>query len=497
MTSSSTQAAGFCVAEQAFIPVVDASGNRKELSLADALVQAHEIRQIACGSPLETLAIYRLLLAVAMRTHPVADEHDWSALWELGRYDADEIAVYCGRWRNRLDLFSPDHPWMQDPAIRGAGLNTDSPARLRHDLASGNNQTLFDHSRDDLPTALEPAAAARALLAAQAFAVQGGQSRPFYLSDAPLVGGVRLLLLGGNLFETLVLNTIPPDRTGLSLGEDRPAWEADELPAPRKEGTVAEGPLDLLTWNSRSVLFSRSPDGLVTGCCVQQRLKLDSVACPDPWTPFRKSKEKGWLPVRVQPGRAVWRDSAALLAFAGDDERCALLAWAARLREMGILPDRPYRLLATGLCNRQAKVEAWRSESLPLPVPYLERPALATLVAAAMEDAEKAGKTLRRALGEVARELGVRRDANADAVTAFWSSLEPPFLSLLVALPDAAGSIDIEAAVSEWRGTVWSSAVRVFDTAADGIATNARAMRAVARGRVALLGRRGTQENPE
>ena len=46
-------------------------------------------------------------------------------------------------------------------------------ANLIHELVTGDNATLFDHTNEDNPPAISPPEAARSLVAFQAFAIGG------------------------------------------------------------------------------------------------------------------------------------------------------------------------------------------------------------------------------------------------------------------------------------------------------------------------------------
>ena len=147
----------------------------REVSLLEALRDAHRIRELADPSPLVTVALHRLLIAVLHRVFGPANDDEWAELWQSGRFGPDRLEAYFRQCESRFDLFDAEHPFYQTPGLPGTSATT--IAKLGHEFAAGNNPLLFDHSKDDAPVALEPAEAARRLVAHQAFAVGGLVSR--------------------------------------------------------------------------------------------------------------------------------------------------------------------------------------------------------------------------------------------------------------------------------------------------------------------------------
>lgn len=163
----------FNLIDQPWIPCIPHTGNGPVLlGLRDTLVHAHEHRELLDNSPLVTVALHRLLLAIIHRTlHGPRTTAEWQALREQGRFDVQRISDYLESCRSRLDLFDSQRPFYQVPRMED--VNTISAATLAHEKASGNNSTLFDHTTNSTG-ALIPHQAARYLVAFQAFALGGG-----------------------------------------------------------------------------------------------------------------------------------------------------------------------------------------------------------------------------------------------------------------------------------------------------------------------------------
>jgi len=247
----------FNLVDQPWIPCLLRDGGKpQELSLRDTLTDAHKIRELSDDSPLVTVSLHRLLLAILHRNFGPASFREWKEWWQRGQWDSDKLNRYFDAWKHRFNLFDKERPFYQVLRMQnaqGKDVELHPVALLAHEAATGNNATLFDHNFRDAPEAYSAAVTARYLIAHQAFSLGGGVSHPFNLCHAPLVRGFTVLALGNNLFETLALNLLiyNKERPIPQLGKDLPVWEQDSTRQPDKNGTHAQGYIDYLTWQSR------------------------------------------------------------------------------------------------------------------------------------------------------------------------------------------------------------------------------------------------------
>lgn len=468
---------GFSLWTEAWIPVEDLDGRLRKVSLPEALSQAHTFRGISDPSPLITVALHRLLMAVILRTHRVANTGDWEELWRAGRFDSGAITAYGDGREARFDLLHPTRPFYQVP--RMPDEREHPVAALALEAASGNNPALFDHGLVEGDTVLPLDRAACYLLAHQLFAVGGGVSKPFNRMDAPLTKGFVVEILGRNLFETLALNVMTRqywDRVTPAIGDDCPFWEEENPPEPVREGTVVRGPLHYLTWQSRRIHLIVDPERrVVTGCQIAQRYCLPKDGQPvDPGKCYTQAEDKrqgGWQPRRLQKDRAAWRLTHVLLQSAlGDKDRTLVLTWLAALRrrekELGTIElPKTVSLAVSGLTTDPklaAKIELWRREELHLPLAILDEPGLVRRVWTLMEDAAWVESLLRRStealywalagrheLKEAVTYLHLGRRAQkqvpAEVVSVargdgvllrYWAAMEAPFWEALFNLPE-------------------------------------------------------------
>jgi CRISPR system Cascade subunit CasA len=472
----------FNLAHDPFIPCIVPDRPPVQHNLQSVLLDAHEIAEIRDESPLVTIALHRLLLAILHRCYGgPKNAAERVAIRKAGRFDADGIKAYFAKWADRFELFHDNHPFFQV-----AGFTTKEPSginRLAQELSRGNNAALFDHTSDDPPPALTAARAARVVIAEQAFAVGGGKSDTGNTTHAPLVSGAVVLVRGKRLLETLWLNlTVFSTREPVaSLAEDAPVWE--RAPAdPHKQPGRPRGYLDYLTWQSRTLRLhpeSTGDDLVVHRVSYAQGRKLEtSAGFYDPMVAYVRSKEEGDRPIRLTENRDLWRDSAALLQFAEADQFKGpkILQTLGSVELTEVVPrSARHRVSIFGLCTDKAKVNFWRHETLPLPVAYLDRTDLVVSLKQALTLAESVADAVRKgAWAAAANRLTASAGGNPDKDRVrdlldsfaperfYWSRLEGRFRELIVDL--AADGASATACLADWY---WNSlhyaAANAFD----------------------------------
>jgi len=490
----------FNLSTQPWIPCLADNGTQVELSLSQCFAQAHELRELGGESPLVTVALYRLLLAILHRVHKGPEsKEEWGALWQAGRFDAARIQNYLDAQHDHFDLFHPARPFFQSTDKKYGELALKSVTSLIHDAASGNNATLFDHHIDQEEMDLTPAQAARYLLAAQAFGLAGLSGLTDKFSYAPCVGGVLFLVQGDTLFETLLLNLIPYDKETpfKRKKEDVPIWEMSDPFQPR---SAPNGYLDYLTWQNRRVLFDAPKAGeplFVRKMTMAPGMKIEGEF-PNPMMYYRKDKERGYLPLRFNEARALWRDSSALFRLRHEGHRPPLvLDWLAEVEDRYLPKGQRQRILALGMSNDQAKTEFFRSEVMPLRREYLQAPTMVDDLDRLLKLADDVARQLWGAASTLANfilapeqdlskaESGEKgKGAQSDGVArligswgmerAYWSQLEVPFRHVLETLPD-----DVDKASSEWKAILYRIARSAFNTISENLDSSPRSLKAV------------------
>jgi len=185
----------FNLIEEPFIPCVRMDGQYDVLGLKEVLLRAHEFAEVRDDSPLVTITLYRLLLAILHRCYQgPKNTTERMAIRNAGIFDPNRIKSYFEVWADRFDLFHEKYPfyqWSEFSIPEPSGVN-----RLAQELARGNNVTLFDHTVDNPPPAVTPAHAGRMIVAEQGFGIGLGKSPTGYLNNGPLVSSAIALVCG-------------------------------------------------------------------------------------------------------------------------------------------------------------------------------------------------------------------------------------------------------------------------------------------------------------
>src|SRR5207244_7847397 len=123
-------------------------------------MQAGEIREIADPSPLVTVALHRLLLAILHRSLDGPQDIDqWAEWWEEQALPLDRVRAYLDSCRLRFDLFDADRPFYQTTEVDPSYPSPVGKLTFERGIFTGDE--LFTHE----VRPLDPGAAARALVA--------------------------------------------------------------------------------------------------------------------------------------------------------------------------------------------------------------------------------------------------------------------------------------------------------------------------------------------
>ncbi|MGH7487316.1 MAG: type I-E CRISPR-associated protein Cse1/CasA, partial [bacterium] len=350
-------------------------------------------------------------------------------------------------------------------------------AKLVPYRAVGNNATLFDQTTARERPLLDPAEAARWLVALHAYDT-GGLKTPYGREKsserAPCNNFGCVLVEGPTLKDTLLLNmpVYNPAREepAPTTRVDRPAWE-ENPPRPEPEMRSPLGWTDLLTWPSRRILLSpqESPTGtVVDGVIVTPGTRLRGdlpemelmAAFHRPPARGRSRALRPLLPVRLRERRGVWRHSAELL-LAGDQDRQrprALDHLAERVRA-GLIPEHSVytlRVFGQQLDKNFGAIECWFEEAVPAPVALLraESSRVGAIIGLGVRLADDVGSALRRMERDYCTEFGAEPSSGLDLL--YWPHLPQPFGVFLRQVAEALRAEQSETTALE----AWSRAVR-------------------------------------
>ena len=475
----------FSLITEPWIPLIAVDGSRQEASLRESLLEPHRWRGLDGANPIETLSLYRLLLAICHRAIGPSADPRTSLLSEWPR---TALEAYLDRWVNHFDLLHPETPFLQVKALEAATLSPSPLTRLAQDRASGNARMIWDHSIDDRPEPQSLAAVARLLVAHLPF-TPGSLVKALRTSAVrgPACSLLLMVPLGKSLQETLALNLLT--QTKKRYQQDLPTWERPlltikELQHP--QDVVLEGPAHRYTFLSRAILLLPDQDGVST-LLYAEGLKTSDGSTPesDPMGATIVGK-KGEMALLLSEQKSFWRDFQALNSSKGATA-AAVVSHALLVRD-AVDDIRCFELLAGGMLCDQAKILFWKLEQRQLSPVVLREQALITASDRALELAEEAGSEFNKSvygLCKVWLQRGGDKDPDPkdvrslqDSVQAgalFWGGMEPAFWVFIQRLGDSGDSV---ACLSAWREQLRQALDAAWDHAKRSLGVDSRALAA-------------------
>ena len=324
--------------DEPWIPVRLIDGTITDVGLLELLRRTTDIADLACELPTQSIAIQRLILAIAYRVATPRDARDWARQWDDGA-PTEQMIEYLERWRDRFFLFGGRFPFMQVADLRTAKDAVSGLEKLIADVPNGEQFFTTRHGR--ALACIPPSEAARWLVHAQAYDPSGIRSGA--VGDSQVKGGKGypigpawcghlglVWLKGKDLDETLVLNLIPASTAALRGVDSSTDWGACSWEDLEPENSVrgdyslldpAGTPKELsiprlLTWHSRRIRLVGDLSG-VTGVVLAQGDKLapQEMRLYEPQSLWRystpqskKFKTDVYMPRKFEAGRALWRN---------------------------------------------------------------------------------------------------------------------------------------------------------------------------------------------
>ena len=365
----------FNLIEERWIRVMDPSCEVKEVSLLDALLNAHRYSALAGESPAQDAAVLRLLIAVVHtvfyrtdkngRPAVLRDADDaldrWEEIWKKKAFPIEPIRAYLEQWHERFDLLDEKRPFFQVPEAEIGTPHTS--AKLNGAILQSENKVrIFAGRTEKTLGLLSFAEAARWLVYLQGFddasvkpktaeGKQNVKNKPG--SARGWLGNLGVIYaLGNTLFETIWLNTIFLQDGATLYAEPKPCWELEcarigeyiEIPQP---DNLAE----LFTLQTRRVLLKREGDSITAYSEYCGDLLSQQDAFMEPmtvWKPIiKKSETVGYNPRPHMPSRQLWRDFSSVAVQTDKNRLPGITYWLRTLQNENSMEDGHLFLFST------------------------------------------------------------------------------------------------------------------------------------------------------
>ena len=354
----------FNLVDEPWIRVMMPDCSVREVSLAEALSEAHHFRGLAGEMEAQNVAMLRMLIALVHTVftrvnlngedEPVETEKSaidrWTELLVNGCFPKEPVKDYLEKWHERFWLFHPERPFYQALNAKTGTIN--SVAKLNGEVSESSNKTrLFSVLNSDGRQGMSFAESARWLLFLNGFddcaAKQKDKSSGSRSMTVAWLGKLGLVTaVGSSLFETILLNmTMLADSTGKLWAEDDcPVWELQE-PSNEERRTISM-PNDyagLLTLQSRRIMLIREGQnvvkyGILGGDAFDEKNSLNEPMTVWRFVEDKKTQTSFFIPRRHERARQIWRDFGSLVNTGEGIKRPGVVSWCSRMQEKGVFP---------------------------------------------------------------------------------------------------------------------------------------------------------------
>ena len=324
----------FNLLDEPWIRVMMPDCTVREVSLTEALTQAHTFSALAGELPTQDVAVLRLLLAVLHtvfsrvdetgKEHPFEEAENaldrWKALWHAGQFPSEPICAYLQAWHERFYLFHPERPFYQ---VKEADRGTEfTAAKLNGAISESSNKVrLFSMRVGAEKESLSFPEAARWLLYLNGFDDTSAKPKQKDLPSpgAGWLGKLGLIAAqGDNLYETLMLNLVLLKDNSECWGKNVPIWELDQARTQERcEIPMPDNQAQLLTLQSRRLLLLREGDRVVGYKLLGGDFFSKVNAYSEQMTVWMKVQGKGSQPnydqpKRHDPSKKMWREFSTM-----------------------------------------------------------------------------------------------------------------------------------------------------------------------------------------
>ncbi len=355
----------FNLIEEPWIPVAAGRASLRDVFAGSGVTAAG-------GTPLEKIAVFKLLQAIAQAAATPSDNDAWLRLGVDGL--AERCLAYLEQWHDAFWLYGPE-PFLQFPAVKKAKLI--SYGSLMPDVATGNTSLLF---QSQMAQPLDDGQRALLLLVNMSCCFGGkkvdetvvlspGVTKSASGRPGPALRARGLLhsfLLGRTLRETVWLNLLTQEQVAQEKlyenGVGTPPWEA----MPRGEAD------DIAEALKRSLMGRLVPlarfyllenDGIRSVEGIQHPDYLQGGMVDPSVTADRTEKKPRML--WADPQKRPWRELPSLLGFLRQEEsagmRCLQLGWC--IPRLAAAPVDNVRLWSGGIRVRGNAGEQYLSGS--------------------------------------------------------------------------------------------------------------------------------------
>ena len=325
----------FNLLKEKWIKVIACSGKVEEVSLAQAIVNAHAYRDLAGETPSQDAALFRMILGLCVtvfyRYDPCGERSDiaskedalqrWKNVWDMKSFPENMFSNYFKTWSNRFNLLDDIYPFYQVPFIKsGTGKDKVIGAyKLNAEISeSDNKHRSFSVRTGEAKGVLTYPEAARWICFHMVFddgslremSAPQGYGRP---KGWPGDGEV-ITADGKNLFERIMLNLVLLRDGAVLWPSQTPSWEQNDRSGEPKLLKVPPNDLaSILTLQTRRMKLVHE-GGRITGFIMRGgEVFKGTDAFAEQYVLWEHEKGTDhFIPRKNLDGKALWREFGSI-----------------------------------------------------------------------------------------------------------------------------------------------------------------------------------------
>lgn len=375
----------FNIYDEQWIPVEDAHGSYKIVSLRELISNAQNYgNELSTESCLQEISIHRFIAAFVLRAYNVYKNvnndgftyDDWKELWNNGKFDVNIMDSYVrsqsdngyGSVHDMLWLVDDKHPFYQVAGISYENKKLrKSPSILIPEIKSNDskNMGLFKSYRyESSMDSISYAESVRLLISAMNYGVCGQKDKldinnltnaqGQYIGASLACSGTVSLVIGNNLFETILLNLIPSgSRIDYNVNNGRisnagiPLWEKKTISNNYSKNEVApDGIIDAYTFMTKRILLIDDDNtNNITNAVVgvsENRIRCKNSMKYESMMPYSlkedsTTKQKYVVPVQVNQSSNIYGNISSFIVQGSDNIRPAVICFIDKLIDDNML----------------------------------------------------------------------------------------------------------------------------------------------------------------
>lgn len=441
-----------------WIPVRTKDNQIITKGLYDVFKDAEELIEISDESVMYEFGMYRLAVLFLIDCFRPARLSNLEDMLEDGEFDMDQIDEYidlCRKEGVSFDIFDEERPFLQSPTKSWSEpFKYRSVALLNPAVPSGNNHVHFNHKFQDEIT-LNADEAAKALTAVNLFCTAGVQGYPSTVSGAP---PMYCMVMGRNLFETLVLNMIP-----LSQYEniDKPSvyWRnTDDIVSKKKIANTSL--LQGMMFPCRKVLLKPETDGSVISILWAQGMDFNGYSSfRDPSVSYTDSGTGS--NIKPSKEKETWRNIGTIFDWF-DNKAPLVVSQFHELKEDDSINVRTYEVVTDN-----AKYEDCMSGEIILPAVVFGSQIRFSALVNAVSYSEQAEKELAYWLEQLRLSIVSNKKSShllSDKEVIRYEFFQEVKEKLIGDFIDKLSTVqDINSLLEEWENWIWTLSLSCFE----------------------------------